>query len=108
MAISGVTATQIQDFLRNGGTLKCVVGATDIDERGDVFEAYPAIQGALHSGFEVPPSVAATHDAKSFAQLWVHGDAWTRIVARVYAENGNIVYRKIAAGLYEATAAFSG
>ncbi|OHU97801.1 hypothetical protein BLA34_22005 [Ralstonia solanacearum] len=107
MAVTGVSRQQYETFMRSGGTLTFRVEAHDIDNSDDgAFEQSPTIQPRLHTGFEIPPTSLIMDDPKAYAEAWLHGDLWTRVIVRVYSQGGKIVYRKVAQGQYDAEASF--
>jgi len=102
MAVTGVTNEQYKEFLKNGGTLVFTIDSEDISSNTE-FENYPLIKPFLNIGFEIKPTPMI--EIPDFAaQIYVHGDDWSRVITFVYRNDGSIVYKKNSNGQYEATA----
>jgi len=101
LAITGVSQEQYAHYLSNGGTLVFQLEANDI-EPGSGFEKSALISPFLDTGFELkpPPLIESPSDA---AQLLLRGESWLRVVVFTYRRGGSIVYKRVAAGRYEAT-----
>jgi hypothetical protein len=100
MAVTGPTHQQYNDFLTNGGTLTFTIDANDISP-DNTFENLPLIKPYLYSGFELRPS-SIIHEPQEAAQIYIHGDSWTRVVTIVYRNGGKIVYKKLSSGIFQA------
>lgn len=100
MAITGSTPQQYQDAINNGGTLTYTVDSIDISE--NEFEELSSIKPMLYKGFEIPPSTII-HDPAEAAQIYMHGDNWTRIVTTTYLKGGRVIYKKLPSGQFQAT-----
>lgn len=102
MAVAGITKSQYENFLENGGQLVFTIDSKDISSTSE-FENFPLIKPFLSTGFELKPTTII--EVPEFAaEIYVHGDDWARVITVVYRNGGSIVYRKLSNGKYEATA----
>ena len=99
MAVTGVSEEEYTNYLEHGGTLVFEIDSTNIDPSGE-FEESPLIKPYLTSGFELKPTEEV--DDESGMQLLLYGGSWTKVVTYTYRRGGNIIYRKLSNGKYEA------
>lgn len=100
MAVTGVTQEQYKKFLENGGKITFLIDGSDISKKQE-FEEFPTIKPLLTTGFEIRPSTII-HSSDVYIDIMVHGDHWTRVSTFVYKHGGNIVYKKLEDGRYQA------
>lgn len=88
------------DFKRRGGTIIFEIDSEDISSTKE-FETFPAIQPNLKTGFELPPtSLIDTPELQALIQ--VRGSEWDYILCRIYLAGGNVIYKQLPNGKYEA------
>lgn len=100
MAVTGVSAQEYQDFFTNGGNVTYNIESNDISDNAD-FENFETIKPNLKTGFELPPS-SVIHSLESQVEIIRYGTEWTKIVARVYRNDGKIIYKKLDNGSFQA------
>ncbi len=88
-------------FKSSGGTIVFEIDGTDIN-RDLAFEREPYLKDRLSTGFEIPPTPLIETPALQ-ALIQVHGSEWDFILCRIYLAGGNVVYRQLEGGKYEAT-----
>ncbi len=105
MKIDGPNEEDYRHFLAHGGTVKFELDATDIDGSGE-FEEISAIKPKLESGFKLDPSPASTEPTNA-AALYLYGGSWVQVVNQITQRRGELEYRRLKSGRYEATATIS-
>jgi hypothetical protein len=98
--VSGPKGVEYLDFLNQGGEISFVVEKEDIEATGG-FETHPAIALKLKSGFSFPPTQPLA--PADVAQIFLYGNPWDRVIVAVHDKGGEIIYRQLATGQYEAT-----
>ncbi|GAB2561557.1 hypothetical protein ISP15_09810 [Dyella jejuensis] len=87
-------------FLLEGGTIRFVVEAADIDPEGTILRDVPA--DALLYGFQL-----ARMPPRRTTERWlsnaIKSEHWSTIEEIVLRRAGSITYRQVARGLFEAT-----
>lgn len=97
--VSGPKGMDYLDFLNQGGQISFVVEKDDIEANGS-FETHPATAPKLKSGFKFPATQPLA--PADIAQIFLYGKPWDRVIVAVQDKGGEIVYRQIASGRYEA------
>ncbi|MGN0921723.1 MAG: hypothetical protein ACI4NJ_08400 [Cellvibrio sp.] len=90
-----------ESFKISGGTITFEIDPEDISVTKD-FETYPSIQPNLTTGFQLPPTTLI-NSPELQALIQIHGSQWDYILCRVYLSGGNVIYKKLNNGKYEAT-----
>lgn len=92
---------EYEAFKKSGGSITFEIDREDISSTPD-FENYESIKPKLNSGFELrPTTLINTPELQALIQ--VHGATWDYILCRVYLAGGNVIYKKLPSGKYEAT-----
>ena len=89
------------NFKKNGGSITFAIDSEVICSNRE-FETSPSIQPKLQTGFELPPT-SIINSPELLAQIQMHGSEWDNISCQVYLAGGNIIYKRISTGKYEAT-----
>lgn len=89
-----------ENFKKNGGSITFEIDSEDISSNTD-FEKYQTIQPNLTTGFELPPT-SLIDSPELQALIQIHGSQWDYILCRVYLSGGNVIYKKISNGKFEA------
>lgn len=100
MAITGITAKKWKAFVQNGGELIAEIDAEDISSDRS-FEESKEISHNLTTGFEIRPSTIV-YDEDIGDMIELLGEPWVKLCVSVYRKGGNIIYRKLSNGRYEA------
>ncbi len=97
MAITGVTREEFENFFKDGGKLTFTIDAEDISPDKS-FEKFELIEPFLKTGFEINPISNIAESAK----VAVFDDGWFGIWSNVYLSNGNVIFKQLDNGKYEA------
>jgi len=89
------------NFKKNGGSITFTVDSGDICSNRE-FETSPSIKPNLRTGFELPPT-SIINSPELQAQVQMHGSEWENILCHIYLAGGNVIYKQISTGKYEAT-----
>ena len=98
---SGTKETEWDNFKNNGGAITFTVDSKDICSNRE-FETSPSIQPDLQTGFELPPT-SLINSPELQAKIMEQGSEWDNILCHVYLAGGNVIYKQISPGKYEAT-----
>jgi hypothetical protein len=96
------TAAAYESFLANGGTVTFEVEAVDIGADLE-FEKGFAMKSMLKTGFELRPTPSSYTDPREIANLLYYGGTWDNVGRNVYSRDGEIWYKQLSSGDYEAT-----
>lgn len=97
---SNAKKVEWENFKKNGGSISFEIDPEDISSTRE-FETFPSIQPNLQTGFELPPtSLIDTPELQALIQ--VHGSEWDYILCRIYLAGGNVIYKQLPSGKYEA------
>ena len=92
---------EFEEFKKNGGVITFEIDGEDISTNKG-FESEPSLQSKLKTGFELPPtSIIDSPELQALIQI--RGSAWNYILARIYLSGGNVIYKQMNSGKYEAT-----
>ena len=100
MAVTGPTHQQYELFREKGGTIIFNIDASDISS-DNTFENFTQTNPDLYTGFELIPS-SIIDNPKEVVQIYMYGNTWTQIVTFVYRNGGEIIYKKIPSGNFQA------
>jgi len=89
------------NFVKNGGSITFTITSEDICSNRE-FETSPSIKPNLKTGFELPPT-SLINSPELQTQIQAHGSEWDNILCHVYLAGGNVIYKQISIGKYEAT-----
>jgi len=89
------------NFKQNGGAITFEIDAEDISSNKG-FETSSTIQPKLKTGFELPPT-SLIESPELQALIQTRGSEWDYILCRIYLSKGNVVYKQLSNGKYEAT-----
>lgn len=93
MIQSGTDGLTVADITIKGG----IVILDPIDILNDPNSTFKRDVG---ESFQLPPSLQSM--VQSYGEIFASSDEWGKIVAKVYANNGEITYKKLPNGKYEA------